>query len=178
MGKNLLFIDTETTGLEAKEHGIIEIALVRTTPDASKILWQYSTKIVLEPDRYKVDQRALEINGYSLEKWASACTLEDVMDYVISNVSFNDQLSGHNVNFDINFLKESILRCRRNIPKFYYHTVDTMSLGQLLVAKGYITNVKLVTLTNYFGIKHEAHTALGDCLGSLEVYRKFLEFMP
>lgn len=181
---DLVFFDTETTGLLSDNPadpvpGIIEIACVRTTPDASSIIDEYETKIVLERDRYPVSEDALRINGYSDEKWAKAIPLEDALHQVVQRMPFGVQLAGHNTGFDIGMLKGSLRRAGMRIPKFYYHYVDTMSLGQPLVAKGLVENVKLVTLSKYFGVPHEhAHTAMGDVRATLGVYRAILQYYP
>jgi DNA polymerase-3 subunit epsilon len=178
-GKDLVWFDTETTGLNAESNGIIEIACVRTSPDASEIIDEYQTKIVIEPERYIVDDEALRINGYTKEKWASACSLEQAMIDVVDRMPFGVQLAGHNVPFDLAFLKFSLKRCGLKVPNFYYHTVDTMSLGHPLVVKGHIPNVKLVTLSNFFGVEHiDAHTAMADVKACIGVYRKILAYYP
>jgi DNA polymerase III alpha subunit (gram-positive type) len=181
---DLVFFDTETTGLlpdnpKDPVPGIIEIACIRTTPDASRIIDEFETKIVLERDRYPVSEDALRINGYSDEKWAGAMKLEDAMFQVVQRMPFGVQLAGHNTSFDIGMLKASIRRAGMAVPKFYYHYVDTMSLGQPLVAKGHVDNVKLVTLSKFFGVPHEAaHTAMGDVKATLGVYRAILNYFP
>ncbi len=176
---DLIFFDTETTGLDAAKNGIIELALVRTTPDASQILDRFETKIVLEPHRYNVSEEALQVNGYTAEKWASARSLEDTLSEVSRFIPWGVQMAGHNIQFDLAFLKESYKRCGFRAPNFYYHTVDTMSLGQPLVVKGHIPNVKLVTLSAFFGVEHaNAHTAMGDVLATIEVYRRILAYYP
>lgn len=180
----LVFFDTETTGLlpddpAAPVPGIIDIAVVRTSPDASEILDEFETKIVLERNRYPVSDDALRINGYSEEKWAGARSLEEAMREVIARIPFGVQLAGHNTGFDIGMLKASIRRANLRVPNFYYHYVDTMSLGQPLVAKGHVPNVKLVTLAKYFGVPHDsAHTAMGDVRATIGVYRAILGYYP
>lgn len=180
----LVFFDTETTGLLPDDPsqpvpGIIEIAVVQTSPDAREILDSYETKIVLERDRYPVSDDALKINGYSDKEWAAAAPLETAMREVVKRMPFGFQLAGHNTAFDIGMLKASLRRAQLRVPKFYYHYVDTMSLAQPLVAKGHIDNVKLVTVANFFGVEHSAaHTAMSDVRATIGVYRAILKYFP
>jgi DNA polymerase III subunit epsilon len=176
--EDFLFIDTETTGLDPKKNGMIEVACVRVTPDAKTILDEYEAKIILERTRYRVDSQAMAVNGYTDELWKDALPLGTVLIELAKRITKRVSLAGHNVHFDINFITESFLRDERNPPQMDYHCTDTMSLASPLKTKGLVPNIKLVTLTKHFGIEHKAHSALADAKASLELYRRIIEFFP
>lgn len=173
--KDKLFFDTETTGTVPSECGLIDIAMIRTTPDG-KILDEYESKIVLEPARYRVEPKALQVNHYSPERWADAQPIAKVLVEIKKRMVYGVQLVGHNTAFDRDFVAASFKREGLAAPETYYHLADTMPMGNPLVDMGLIPNVKLVTLSKFFGVPHEdAHTAMCDARACMGVYWAFVE---
>lgn len=80
----------------------------------------------------------------------------------------NDVIIGHNVIFDVNFLKLAFARC--NI-EFNNKHIDTLSLSRKLLPN--LKNHKLSTVVKYFKIRYDVkHRALADTLVTYEVYKK------
>ena len=134
MGK-LAFIDTETTGLDPINNEIIEIAIkiidteiIRTTC-RTDVVYEFEGKFKIRCME-TASSTALVINGYNEEEWKDAYSwskpacerlVERLKDCVVV---------GHNVQFDIDFIREE---CRRQgvwCPRFA--TLDTKGMARFL----------------------------------------------
>ena len=72
----------------------------------------------------------------------------------------DDIVIGHNVNFDVNFLYDKILKY--NCRLFTNSFVDTLRLARKALPQ--LPNHKQTTVAQYFGISTDgAHRALKDC---------------
>lgn len=173
----LLFLDFETGGLSAATSDPVEIAAVLTDPSGRTVLDEYVAKVI--PTR-PVDPQAAAINGYSAEKWAAegAIPFEHALVRVLG-MARDALLTCHNTPFDKSFLEYGIAKHKMRWPSTY-HSNDTQALAAPLRNLGLVENVKLTTLTAYFGVPHaDAHSALADARACREVYLKLMEiFTP
>ena len=134
MGK-LAFIDTETTGLDPINNEIIEIAIkiidteIFRTTCVTDVTYEFECKFKIRMwDMASLS--ALAVNGYNEEEWKDAYSwskpacerlVERLKDCVVV---------GHNVQFDIDFIREE---CRRQgvwCPRFA--TLDTKGMARFL----------------------------------------------
>ena len=80
----------------------------------------------------------------------------------------------HNVPFDRAFLSTEF---QQVLSLISYRNIDTISVALAVQDAGKlpVKNVKLTTLTEYFGLDHsKAHTALADARACLQVYSKLI----
>lgn len=166
--RNLLFIDSETSGLTAGFHEAVEWAGVLTKPDGITVLETYEAKVKpLHPERF--DARAREVNGYTEEDWADAPPPEDVAAR-LSMMASGVILVGQNVSFDEGFLK-AFLKLYGQRETWHYHKVDTMGLAWPLIKKGAISGLSLTNLAEWAGIEQKTpHRAMSDVLCVQQVY--------
>jgi DNA polymerase III subunit epsilon len=164
---DLMFFDVETGGLDSASHDIIEVACIRTDPTGKKVLQEYVTKVT--PTR-PVEDDAARINGYTREKWAAeAIPLNTAMVKVLS-VAKDAVFCAQNASFDWGFLEAAMKQCKQRWPSTY-HKIDTVALAMPMLRAGLVDNLKLTTLTKFFGIPHEmAHSALADARACREVF--------
>lgn len=87
-------------------------------------------------------------------------------------------IAGHNIQFDVNFLKEFFKKNGRSFEQYFSHRmIDTYSVYKTLVLAGLIDkNINSSSdAFNYFKISVEKrHNALNDCLATVELYEKML----
>jgi len=80
----LTVLDTETTGLDSDIHEIIEIAAITYLLDKEGnryVMKKYESKI--NPQRlHTASEKALEVNGFTLEKWKGSPNASEVMPTV------------------------------------------------------------------------------------------------
>lgn len=188
--KKVLWLDTETTGLDCRKHGlrevgfIIEIDGVEVDKGVFKINpFTYTTKDV------EIDDYALEISGVSIEDLesydsASYC-FKELMHKLVKYVNVNDKndyfvIAGYFVAFDIGFIKEwfkemGLQDSYKDL--FHYKSLDVFSIVFALRHLGLNSaeNDKLETMCNYFGIEIEAHNALSDIEATKKLYELICE---
>ena len=185
-----LFIDTETGGLDPQVHSLLTIGLCAVNEDGKIIDY---LQVGIKHDTYVVSSQALSVNNINL---CSLNTTKADAFKMINNFincyfkSSKIQIAGHNVNFDIGFLKHFWNENIKEIPEyldpkeynkvFDYHYTDTMQIAQFLKDCGVlkIKNVKLATLCEELGIVNQnAHTALSDAMATVEVYNKMMKLI-
>lgn len=179
--RDLLWIDTETTGLDPERHELLELAAVRRTADRREI-GRFSVRI--RPTHLETaEPRALEVNGYTPEGWADAVPLAQALEQLVALAGLGDHrptLAGHNVGFDRGFIVEAFRQCAGVVaPSLDHHAVDTSVLAWPLCARGVIDSVSLAAVCTYLGISNEgAHGALRDVERAIEVYDRLVPPSP
>ncbi len=157
--KDLIFLDTETTGLEPRTHEIIDIAIIRVNLKAGTRLI-YETKI--KPERIETaTPRALEVNGYKPENWVDAPYLGEVAGDIVRLLK-DGVVVGHNVGFDLDMINGA-LKVIGIEAKLSYHKLDTVSYAyEHLIPLG-LQFLSLDNIREFLGWSKEgAHAALKD----------------
>lgn len=171
----LHFIDTETTGLDCTKHEIIEIAIVTEYGDGRVDKW--CTKI--KPVRLlEASPRALEINGYNDADWSDAPLLPQVIETIREKLK-DGIVVGHNVPFDVGFIRESYKRCgldpSAKLNRVGKYRVDTMTLAHEHLHPMGIVSLSLDGIRTFCGwSKKDSHTALKDALDCRRLYWSLL----
>jgi len=165
------FIDTETTGLDASVHEIIEIAIITENGDGDIKRW--CTKI--KPQRIEdADPKALEVNGYNEEDWRDAPTFEEVYEHCLWDKWDNEDIMvGHNIAFDAEFLREE---CRRigewQTDQYFPRTkIDTITLAHEHLMPMGLLSLSMGSIRSFLDWSYEgAHTALKDAEDCRKLY--------
>ena len=182
MKDKLLFIDTETGGLDPNQHSLLSIAMV---------VWQNmeifeSLEIFINDGKLNVTDEALEINKIDLEKHKDISlsprgAISKIFDFLNKHFDASEKITvaGHNINFDVNFLRFFLTQNNENFSKHFSHRfIDTSSILYYLYLSG---NLKYKVLSSsdafaLFGISVEGrHTALGDAIATAKLYTNLLE---
>ena len=120
-----IILDTETTGLSAKEgHRIIEIGAVEMI---NYSLTGEKLHLYINPER-EIDEGAQAIHGISGEFLQDKPVFSDVADSFLEFVG-DDMLVIHNAPFDVGFLNAELVRCHRPILQDGRVT-DTLALAR------------------------------------------------
>lgn len=174
----LVFLDTETTGLEPNWHEIVEICAIRSDVriDQGSVVIEYIAEAYGRVKPVHIDRAseyALEINGYDPQTWLDAEPWRKVCERVRSVVD-GAPIVGSNPAFDIAFIRESCTRDHTDCGWITTrHAVDTASLAHPLLLAGKIKSVSLGALIDYYGIDADqwpAHTSIGDVHRTMAVY--------
>lgn len=168
----ILFLDTETTGLDAKDNDIIQLAGIVEIDGQIKEKFNF----FVQPFNYNnVSPEALAIHNITIETIKGfpkpetlRLRLIEVLGKYVDKYNRNDKFypAGQNVLFDISFLKENFLK-NSDIyygSWFWNYPIDLLSITTLLRVKGILKteNLKLETLAKHFGIELKAHDAASD----------------
>ena len=161
----LAYIDTETTGLRAGWHEMIELAIIIESD--GQIIDRYHWR--LKPHNlHRADEIALKINGYSHAKW------RDAVDFVTIGHKVKDILTGcivigHNPIFDIEFLNESFFVA--GVPGIRPKMIDTRVL--MFEHLHWLNSTSMDTARKFFGWPtDQAHTAMFDAQQCQKLYHK------
>ena len=173
----LTVLDTETTGLDSDIHEIIQIATISYVVSAEGdryVTKKYEKKI--NPQQFHTaSEKALEINGFSLEEWKGSPNAIDVMPEIKEIVERSDVLVGQNLIFDLRFINEICHRNEIDPPNFPPY-IDTKSIADRLVRANWLQRSGMDYLVEHYGVKVEgrAHTALVDCERTMLVFDELM----
>ena len=170
MGK-ILWLDTETTGLDPQENGIIQIA---TLIEIGGFVVEWLDLKLRPMNNDKINQDALDIHGYreeEIKKFPSPKNaineLEEAMARHVNKFDKADKfiMAGYFVRFDMDFLRALFKKLGNNYFGSWFFSVsyDVQGLVAERVARGFrAPDYKLSTVCKEFGIEIEAHEALSD----------------
>lgn len=173
--QDLLFVDTETTGLDSTKHELLEVAAIRTSPDGRKIISRFEAKLFplhLET----AEPKALEVNKYSAADWTvDKCVMPEVVVDALQQMAGNTVLVGQNVSFDEGFLSPLFTRLGMK-PPWGYHKVDTVTLAWPLFVNTDLPGLSLEKLCKFLGVESmPTHRAAADVEACRQVYLKLME---
>ena len=158
--KDYCVVDLETTGLDSEYDEILELAAIRVRNN--QVVDTYSQLVKPEEE---IDEFIQRLTGITNEMIANAENIEITLPKFLAFVG-DDILVGHNVNFDINFFYDNLMRLK-NIS-FCSDYVDTMRISRHVLPE--MKHHRLKDLVKKFGIFHEQeHRALSDCRATFEV---------
>lgn len=182
----LVIADTETGGLDPQMHSILTLGAV--VWEDGKVLDHGFHFIVQEPGwEGGITQEALDVNGLTREQimaGASPSFVVTAFEQWLNEhgIYGRAKLGGHNINFDIGFMKRLYRLAGRKWP-FDYHVIDTMAAAQILILAGRlpVKYVNLDTLTKHFGIKIRAgagkHNALEDATATAKLLSTLVDML-
>lgn len=171
----LHFIDTETTGLDPLRHEIISIAIITEYGDGRIERW--SSKI--RPEHIDTaSEKALKVNGYNSYEWCDAPSFFEVFN-VIQQKLRKGIIVGHNVAFDIAFLRQAYIDLgedpddkKTGIARY---KIDTITLAHEHLQPMGMWFLGLDSIRKFLGWDTEgAHTALQDAEDCRRLYWSLL----
>ena len=172
----IVFFDTETTGLDAKNNQIIELAALRIEHEGNGTLRMADSfdLFVQLPEGQKIPQKIVELTGITDEtlknKGVSELTAAARFEHIIKNDKGPVLLVAHNAQFDLLFVKEMLER----------HGSE-----ELLEAANYLDSLtvykdrrpyphKLVNAITAYKLEDKvqnSHRAIDDVLALYEVFK-------
>lgn len=187
--EDIVYYDLETTGLEAKKNGIVQIAML--FEKNGEVVDAYESKI--DCSSYQrdvaVSPKALEINGIKLEDIPTfPKPIKVIMDIEAKLYKYYGnkkvKLCGfNNTSFDKYFLEEFYLQANSNYDKyFHYKQLDVfegVKMLQYLHVLPDTFNQRLVTLLDELGIDTTENIAENahDAMYDVEMTRKLLYYI-
>lgn len=180
----MLVVDIEASGTRYAQHSIVSIGAVDfDNPDN-----RFYVECQLWPGA-EIMKGALEVNGFTEEEITDETKpteAEAVQHFMEWSMSIADRtLTGQNVSFDRDFLREAAYRAHLNWD-FAYRTIDTHTLCWMhtikrgnrppVDAQHKRSSLDLDAILNYCGIpdEPEPHNALTGALSHAEVASRLL----
>lgn len=160
--KEYVVFDIETTGLDSSDE-ITEIGAVKIRN--GKISEQWTTLIKVNK---RLSLEIVKLTGITDEMLADAPTVEEIFPDFMKFID-GTVIVAHNADFDTSFVKREAAREDYDVPN---KIMDTM-----ILSRNYLTglsNNKLNTVAEHFGVEFRHHRALSDAYTTAEV---FIELM-
>lgn len=174
--------DSETTGLRAGYHEIIQLAFVVFDNDLEPTGQKFTSYVV--PTRpYAFSEEAQRVNQIDISKIPSVLTPNIVrasfMEWVNNNFP-DHKISplGHNYTFDKRFY-ELFFTVDLYEKMFHHRFEDSMIVARFLKSAGKLKcGAGLAKLCEEFNIvRRKEHDAYEDALATLKVYKKLIELI-
>ncbi len=189
LNERIVVFDVETGGLDPNRHPVIQFAAI-----ACDGLWGEveSMELKIKFDPKTADPKALEVNHYNPEVWATEAVAESrALDWIaqffrrhatVSKISAQKKpytvarICAHNAPFDSGFLAAWFKRAGVFCPAACFEPLCTLNLARWLTlgAPNPPANHKLGTLCEWLGIDlpaEEAHDALADVRATVQLAR-------
>lgn len=156
-------MDCETTGLDAQQDAVIEVAVVKFTLDA--ILEEFES--LIDPGR-PIPETSIAIHNITQEMVAGKPSIDQVVPHLLDIIG-KDIFVGHGIQFDIELI--AIAADRAGIP----HTLRANPFFDTLrMARHYGESPinSLEQLRKHFNIQPEgAHRAMSDVIVNMDVFK-------
>lgn len=149
-------LDFETTGLNASFDKIIEVSILKYKNN--ELIDEFVT--LVNPE-IPINPFITSITGITNSMVESFPTISQILPLMINFIDKN-VIVGHNVNFDLRFLKYAIEYYGITTKNTELMYIDTLFLSRRFLND--LPNHKLETLKNYYKIEEISHRAKQDCL--------------
>jgi DNA polymerase-3 subunit alpha (Gram-positive type) len=158
--------DTETTGLNAVENTLIEIAAVKMK--GMEIIDQWTT--LIDPET-TISPKITELTGITNEMVQGQPKLAEALSNFREFVG-DAVLVAHNAEFDLGFI--TVCAARVGMPEWTNPVLDTLPLARRLYPNE--RNHRLKTLTQKFNVELvNHHRALDDTVATAKVFQHMLK---
>ena len=163
--ENFVAIDVETTGLDCKEDKIIEISACRFVNGKQKETFSQ----LINPNK-KIPYFIENLTGITNDKIKEQPLFKDVSAKFIDFIQ-SDPLVGHNINFDLNFIKNELSDWSFKVENNFI--CDTYYLSRMFLY--HLNAFSLTSLCNHFSIDvNSSHRALPDAINSGLLFNKLI----
>ncbi|WP_339003726.1 3'-5' exonuclease [Fusobacterium polymorphum] len=190
MMNKIIFIDTETGGINAEKSALIQLSGIIEVDGAEKEKFNFYIKPF---ENSEVNEKALEVQGRTLEELGTEKYIDEsiiykkfleILDKYIDKYDKNDKfiVAGYNVKFDIDILKALFERNNNKFLFSYFNSsmLDPLYSVRLLQVAGMLPvleNNKLETWCKYFNIELKAHDSLQDITATKKLIEKLVELI-
>ncbi len=182
--KRILFVDTETGGLNPNKHSLLSIGL--TVWENKRIV--ETKELFIKHETFNITPQAIAINKINLVELTNISSdpkvvLDEIIQFL--NRNFGDDMpvtiAGHNINFDVSFIKVFFSNHNVDFNKYFCHRfIDTASILKYLYYSGTIEEDLSSSdkALKYFNIEvNKRHSALGDAIGTAELFSRLVELI-
>ncbi|ATY84991.1 PolC-type DNA polymerase III [Kyrpidia spormannii] len=157
--------DTETTGLNAREHTLIEIAAVKVR--GGKLVDHYAS--LIDPG-VPISPKIQELTGITNDMVKGQPGLSEVLEG-FRKFAAGAVLVAHNAEFDMGFLQSAARKLGQ--PPWDHPVLDTLALARVLYPRE--RNHRLKTLTQKFNVELvNHHRAAADAEATAKVFLHLL----
>lgn len=184
----ILYFDTETTGRNPVKNDIVQLSGIIEIDGEVKEKFN----LRCQPVNWEaIEPEALEVTGNTIEEmktWERPGVMLDrfirILDKYCDKYDKNDKFTpaGYNVRFDLDFLQQFFIKNGQKYGTGSYQNwraIDGLPIVHFLHYKGILdlSDCKLGTLCNHYGIEIQAHDALSDIIATRELLKKLSDIL-
>ena len=186
--QNFVVIDTETGGVDPAIHSLLSVALVHWKPkkppkEIINLFVNEGENIYMTLPAFNVNKiKKSYVRKHGLEPKDAVLAIRGALNNTFGINREPVILCGHNVAFDIDFMKRLYKMAGEDLNLDFEHrrTYDTASILYFLMSTELIPfeRPKLDLLLNKCGIDcsiHSRHSALGDALATAEAFNALID---
>lgn len=164
-----IVFDVETTGLNPQQDALIEFAAVKFVDGQPA-----ETLAFLCNPGYPIPPEIEQLTGIKDEMLKDKMPFEQHLDEVLDFIG-ESPLVGHNVAFDLGFLKEYLKTFKGRKKRYLNNPIyDTLLLAQAFLF--FLLNHRLTTVVEFYGLTYSgAHRAERDALNTGLIFLKLIE---
>lgn len=159
---NYTALDLETTGLNPKYDKIIEVGAVKVRN--GEIIDSFQQLVC---PGIALPEKITGLTGITQEELLEAKGSETVIPQLLDFLE-DDVILGHSVMFDYSFLKKAAVNQNLWRPEQSHSGLDTLRLSRIYLPE--LPSRRLTDLCLHYGIRHQAHRALGDAESTVQLY--------
>lgn len=169
LSRPLVYIDTETTGLNPQQDRIITLAIEQHLPGVQSDFpvqceWKFNPGI-------PIPEEVTKIHGITNTMVKSWPPFRDHVDTILKDISGCD-FAGFNTIFDLQMLHEEVTRCGK---KFDFSNSNILDVGMIYKKKH--PRTLSAAVQEYLGVDHDgAHGAMQDVIATRMVMEAMLQF--
>ncbi len=172
--KDIIFFDTETTGLSPEKNQIIEIAAIKYHLNEDNTLVRGDTLHQYIQPPYLLPPEIVDLTGITDADLADCPFEEDVATEIEAFFGKPTIVCGHCVDFDVRFLNATFARNKLSLIDPF--EMDTRLMAKDIIPKDKIKDYKLGTLAHYYGIDEGVafHSAIEDIQTTARLFQILL----
>lgn len=160
LSRPICFLDLETTGINVSTDKIVEIAIVKISPDGTQVI----KRKLINPEM-PIPKSASDIHGITDEMVKDAPTFKSVANEIKQFIEGSD-LAGYNSNrFDIPMLNEEFLRAGVSVDVESRKLLDVQKVFHMMEQRTLTAAYKFYCQKNL----EDAHSAEADAVATWEV---------
>lgn len=164
--KNLCIFDIETTGLDVSQDRIVEISILKVTPEGEE------TELTLRINpEMEISEESISIHGITQEDIKNSPTFKEVAKQIADFIGDAD-LAGYNSNkFDIPMLAEEFLRVDYHFDMRSRKFIDVQNIFHKMEQRTLAAAYKFYCEKDL----ENAHSAFADVKATYEVFKAQLK---
>lgn len=173
--KNLIVLDTETTGFNAENDRIVEFSAVKYAIHEDFSLFERDSLDRFIHSDIPVPEAVVAITGISNEFLEDKPSEAEIFPKIAAFLDGAELIVGYSTAFDLRFIQAMYARQGAVMPDI--ESIDALKLAKELLNKTMVPNHKLCTVADFFGVaeKFKFHSSLNDVWATATVLQKMLQ---
>lgn len=164
--------DVETTGLQAfGDDRVIQFGAIEFGLDIKGNMVKHRSFDILVNPKRRISPEVTDLTGISNHQVANAPVFKEQVD-LIQELLSGAVILGHNLSFDIGFIRSEFSRLGLPWPQTYAE-IDTLLLARSVLPE--LSRYKLEMIANFFKIPLNAHRAEDDAIATAQVFCEMIK---